>query len=497
MSTAERTVTTAAGMEAEHVLPVARTWVRRARFRYVVLVATGADFLAVLVAQCAALALTANLFTDQRDDMASLFAGVLVLSAFWLGLLALHGAYRRRRVRISARSFGARLKEVVHPLIIGGLVVLLGQEPLTQAFGPGLTEPATVGTFLVLAAVLVPLARLSLNSLRIPGLNRPERTVVVGSGPVGGLIAAKLRRHRGYGIDVVGYLDDAGRELEGYERLGGCADLARLCEELDVNRVLLADPDGGDEQVLDLVRSVRNPSIQVSIVPRHFEVLPSHASVDDLEGIPVLTMPAVRLGFGAGIVKRAADIVLSAAVLLVLAPALAVIAVAIRIDSPGPVLFRQSRRGREGSAFQIVKFRTMVVGAEARRHELQSLNQVDGPLFKLKDGDPRVTRVGSLLRRTSLDELPQLWNVLRGEMSLVGPRPLVVHEADQITGWASRRLDMRPGITGLWQSMGRNDLSYEEMKRLDYLYVTNWSLWWDAKIVARTARVVLTKDGAY
>jgi len=174
-----------------------------------------------------------------------------------------------------------------------------------------------------------------------------------------------------------------------------------------------------------------------------------------------------------------------------------VIALAIRFDSPGRAIFRQPRRGREGRTFRIAKFRTMHVDAEHRRDELLHLNEVDGPLFKVKNGDPRVTRIGGFLRRTSLDELPQLWNVLRGEMSLVGPRPFVVYEADQITGWASRRLDISPGITGLWQVLGRNEIPFEEMVKLDYLYVTNWSLWWDLKILCQTIPVVLGRRGAY
>jgi lipopolysaccharide/colanic/teichoic acid biosynthesis glycosyltransferase len=160
------------------------------------------------------------------------------------------------------------------------------------------------------------------------------------------------------------------------------------------------------------------------------------------------------------------------------------------------VFFRQARRGRRGSTFRIVKFRTMCDRAEDQRFELARLNQVDGPLFKIH-ADPRITRVGSVLRRYSLDELPQLWNVLRGEMSLVGPRPFVLHEASQITGWAERRLDITPGVTGLWQVSGRNDLPFEEMVRLDYVYVTNWSLWWDIKILLRTIPVVLARRGAY
>jgi lipopolysaccharide/colanic/teichoic acid biosynthesis glycosyltransferase len=146
--------------------------------------------------------------------------------------------------------------------------------------------------------------------------------------------------------------------------------------------------------------------------------------------------------------------------------------------------------------FDILKFRTMDVGAEAKRDELLAQNEVDGPLFKMKD-DPRITRVGRFLRRTSLDELPQLFNVLRGEMSLVGPRPFVVAEDAAITGWARRRLDLTPGITGLWQVSGRNDLSLDEMIKLDYLYVTRWSLWWDIRILLKTIPAVLNRHGAY
>jgi lipopolysaccharide/colanic/teichoic acid biosynthesis glycosyltransferase len=190
------------------------------------------------------------------------------------------------------------------------------------------------------------------------------------------------------------------------------------------------------------------------------------------------------------------DVVVSALGLLALSPLLAVIAVAVKLDSRGPVFFRQERHGRGGSIFRIVKFRTMRVGAEQERLALAPMNEVDGALFKMKE-DPRVTRVGRILRRTSLDELPQLWNVLKGEMSLVGPRPFVVHESSQITGWASRRLDITPGITGLWQVLGRTDIPFDEMVKLDYIYVTNWSLFWDLKILFQTIPVVLSRRGAY
>jgi exopolysaccharide biosynthesis polyprenyl glycosylphosphotransferase len=279
--------------------------------------------------------------------------------------------------------------------------------------------------------------------------------------------------------------------------LGSQDDVATLIDDLEVDRVLLASSIGSHEEMLDLVRSVRRPDVQVSIVPRYFEIFNSHATLDDVEGMPVVTLPPMRLGSSARLLKRSFDVFVSATLLLLLSPILAAVAVAIRLDSEGPVLYRQPRRGRFGSTFRIAKFRTMYVGAEQRRAEVLHLNEVDGPLFKIKGQDPRVTRVGRFLRTTSLDELPQLWNVLRGEMSLVGPRPFVIYEADQITGWASRRLDMTPGVTGLWQVLGRNDIPFAEMVKLDYLYVTNWSLWWDLKILCQTIPVVLGRRGAY
>jgi exopolysaccharide biosynthesis polyprenyl glycosylphosphotransferase len=260
---------------------------------------------------------------------------------------------------------------------------------------------------------------------------------------------------------------------------------------------VLASSIAEHERMLDLIRSVRRPDIQVSIVPRYFEIFTSNALLDDVEGMPVVTLPPMRLGRSSRLLKRGFDVVLSSAVLLLVSPLLLAVAIAIRLDSPGGIIYRQPRRGRNGSTFTIAKFRTMAAGAEARRADVLHLNEVDGPLFKVKQGDPRVTRIGGFLRRYSLDELPQLWNVVRGEMSLVGPRPFVVYEADQITGWASRRLDTTPGITGLWQVLGRNDIPFDEMVKLDYIYVTNWSLWWDLKILCQTIPVVLGKRGAY
>ncbi len=280
--------------------------------------------------------------------------------------------------------------------------------------------------------------------------------------------------------------------------LGRTDELTAVIDRLRVDWVVLAFTEWPHERTLDLVREVRRPDVHLSIVPNFYELFASNAALEDIEGVPVVSLPSMQLSRTVRALKRTFDIAASAAGLLALTPVLAVAALAIRLDTQGPIFFRQARHGRAGRPFRIVKFRTMIADAEAQRFALAHLNEMEGggPLFKIHD-DPRITRVGRFLRKWSIDELPQLWNVLRGEMSLVGPRPFVVHESEQITGWASRRLETTPGITGLWQVLGRNDIAFEEMVKLDYVYVTNWSLWWDIKILVQTLPVVLARRGAY
>lgn len=229
----------------------------------------------------------------------------------------------------------------------------------------------------------------------------------------------------------------------------------------------------------------------VRVLPGLWQAEPSPTTV-----CPRLIAPSPAWASWQRVAKRVVDIGLAAALLILTAPLWLIIALAIKLDSPGPVIFRQRRVGKDGRLFTFYKFRGMVADAEARLHEVAHLNEVDGPIFKSRR-DPRVTRVGRVLRRTSLDELPQLWNVLRGEMSLVGPRPPLPMEVAQYEPWQRDRLLAPGGITGLWQVSGRNMLGFEEMVRLDLDYITRWSLWLDLRILARTVRVVLTARGAY
>jgi lipopolysaccharide/colanic/teichoic acid biosynthesis glycosyltransferase len=231
-------------------------------------------------------------------------------------------------------------------------------------------------------------------------------------------------------------------------------------------------------------------------VPRYFELLTWRSGVKEIAGLALIDVAPARLNLGSRIAKRSCDLVVGAVLLTLSAPALVAAAVAIKATSPGPVLFHQQRIGKGGNPFVVYKLRTMANDAEQEHAEFAARRGVDGQLFKL-EADPRVTRVGRFLRRSSLDEVPQLWNVLRGDMALVGPRPFVPSESSSINGFAQRRFEVRPGLTGLWQVSGRSNLSFDELQRLDYLYVASWSLWWDLRILWNTPARVLRGHGAY
>jgi exopolysaccharide biosynthesis polyprenyl glycosylphosphotransferase len=270
-------------------------------------------------------------------------------------------------------------------------------------------------------------------------------------------------------------------------------DLEGKFAELQIHRVVVAPGRVDSDALLHLVRRLNAMSVHVSILPATPPVAGRSVEFDDIHGLALLGARGFGIGRSSRLLKRAFDIVASSIAIVVFAPVLLLIAVAVRLDSPGPPLFRQRRIGRNGEAFEMLKFRSMFEGSEYHREELRELNDADG-LFKI-ERDPRVTRVGRILRRWSLDELPQLINVLRGEMSLVGPRPLVPEEDSMVVGHFRRRLDVAPGITGDWQALGASRIPLREMVRLDYLYVSSWSLWSDARILLRTIPFVLAGRG--
>ena len=331
----------------------------------------------------------------------------------------------------------------------------------------------------------------------IAGLIVPaERCVILGSAEAAHWLSGKLERCRA-AIHVVGRvpLNAEDTSVNELPLLGPFDALDSLLSRYAVDRALIAPSTNDSElELLNVLRVVKRLGVRVSVLPRLFEVVGAAYELDDVEGATLFGVRRHGLSRSSWWIKRSFDLVVSTCVLVLLAPLIAMVAAAIKLDSRGPVFFRQRRVGCEDEVFEIVKFRTMFDGADAEREALAHRNEAGGGLFKIED-DPRITRVGRFLRRTSIDELPQLFNVLRGEMSLVGPRPLVLDEDRLIEGHQRHRLLVPPGATGLWQIFGSARIPLNEMVKIDYLYGANWSLWLDIKILLRTVPVVLGRRG--
>lgn len=325
--------------------------------------------------------------------------------------------------------------------------------------------------------------------------SRPqERCLVVGERDTCERVVSKLDGSRGIAAVVALGLRFQ-TPVEEAEEMAKLAHgrLAQLVADHDLHRLVIAPHDSDAEHILHLVQAANRLGLHISIVPRMLEVVGNSVEFDDLNGLTVLGVKQFGLSRSSRALKRALDLAGATFGLVVLSPLFAILAIAVKLDSDGPVFFAQRRVGQDGRAFDLIKFRTMIDGAHALREDLAHFNEADG-LFKIAD-DPRITRVGKRLRGLSLDELPQLINVLRGQMSLVGPRPLLIDEDERIQGLYRQRLTLTPGMTGRWQILGSARVPLAEMVKLDYLYVTSWSLWNDVKILLRTVPYVLSRRG--
>jgi exopolysaccharide biosynthesis polyprenyl glycosylphosphotransferase len=324
-----------------------------------------------------------------------------------------------------------------------------------------------------------------------------EPALLVGGGEMAEVFVGKLDAHPECGLDVIGLLStshEPGSKVLRLPVLGRTDELASVAIRHGVARVIVSPTGLEEDELKDLLRRCRELSLKLSLLPQLSDVLGPAVEIDDVEGVTVLGVNPPWLPRSSRAVKRTMDLALASVGLLLFAPLMVVVAIAIKLDSPGPLLFRQERVGRAGRRFRLLKFRTMVADAEQRRAELLALS-TDPHWLKLEH-DPRISRVGRHLRHLSIDELPQLWNVLRGEMSIVGPRPLIAAEDALVKGWGRGRLDLTPGITGYWQVLGRTRIPFEEMVKLDYLYVMNWSLWTDLRLIMRTLPTVISRRGA-
>jgi len=334
-----------------------------------------------------------------------------------------------------------------------------------------------------------------------------DRVLVVGLGELGRAVIRNILADPVLGYQVAGYVDDdpdkGSSRLGRIQGLGGIDNLASVIVNNDIDEVIVTLPWMYHRKIMQIIEECERKNVRVRVVPDVFQQRMRRLDFDSLNGIPLIGAGPEELSRAAIILKRSMDLVgvlLALPFLLIL---ILVFGALIKLESPGPVFFTQRRVGKDGREFDVIKFRSMVLGAEQMQKELAHLNEADGPLFKIKEGtepgrrDPRITRVGRFMRRTSIDELPQLLNVLRGEMSLVGPRPGTPGEVQQYKPWQLRRISVRPGITGLWQVSGRSDIPFDEMVLLDIFYIENWSLELDIRILLQTIPAVLMARGAY
>lgn len=403
----------------------------------------------------------------------------------------LFGLYDRDETLLRKTTLD-EVPKLFHLATLCALAAWLGSELIVE--GGFLRRPEALVLWLALLTGLV-LARASARAIALH-LSPVERCLFIGDAGSARTIRSKLTGHHGIKATMVAQLDldkAAPWSTDAFSP-GRLAEIRDLAQQLDVHRAIVAPGNAEAGEMLNLVRTLKAVGVRVSVLPRLLEVVGSSVEFDDLHGVTVMGVRRFDLTRSSAVVKRAFDLLGASLGLLVVSPLLALIAAAIKLDSRGPVFFRQLRVGQHGERFYMLKFRTMIPEAEALKDSLRHRNEAKDGLFKIAD-DPRVTRVGKFLRKSALDELPQLLNILKGEMSLVGPRPLVVEEDQRVEGWHRRRLELMPGMTGHWQILGPSRVPLGEMVAIDYLYVANWSLWKDVKILLRTVPHVLGRRG--
>src|SRR5262245_38873960 len=457
-----------------------------------------ADVVGLTAAFVFAMAVVPSVGTADKVGMHWELALFVASLPIWVVLARIHGLYEGDEER-SDHSTVDDIFGVFQVVTIGTWSFLA----ITYLLGLPHPTIQRLVVFWLTAVALVPLVRVASRTVgrRLDGY--VQNVIIVGTGEVARMVESKVRQHPEYHLNVVGFVDrDDGVSLNGsgqVDLLGATDDLPELVREHAVHRVVIAFCAESHEQTLEVIRELQDTHVQIDIVPRMFEVLGTNAQLHTIEGIPLVGLPTLRLSASSRFLKRTLDLIGAVAGLILLSPVFAAVALCIKLDSRGPVFFRQVRMGAKEQPFRVFKFRTMVNDAERLKADVAHLNmhEKDDPrMFKIPN-DPRITRVGAFLRRTRVDELPQLLNVITGEMSLVGPRPLILAEDQHIERWARRRLELKPGMTGLWQVLGASDIPFDEMTKLDYLYVTNWSLREDLRLIMLTVPALVRPRAAY
>lgn len=412
---------------------------------------------------------------------------ILLLLVTWIATLHVYGLYPRVQRYVTPSTL-----DEIPQLFHAALVAFVISWVLLTAFGgTGLGGPFALIAVVTLALAPVLRAAARATHRRLLG---PERVLIVGSGSTIATVERALAARRD--STLIGHADLPRHWRRGSPASDASAlhELAALVASQHVDRVLLPTHELSDSAVGEFLQWSRGANVSLTVLPEHFDVVGVGATIDQLQGASMVSLQPPMLSRTSRAFKRGLDVVGAAGGLVLLAPLMLVTAITIRLDSRGPVLFRQDRVGRGGRTFQLLKFRTMVPDADAMTEALMTRSS-DPNWLQIED-DPRITRVGRWLRQTSLDEIPQLWNVLVGHMSLVGPRPLSVRDDARVNGFVRGRLDITPGLTGLWQVSGRKSVPFEEMVKLDYLYVNNWSVWGDVKLLLLTLPAVIARRGA-
>jgi exopolysaccharide biosynthesis polyprenyl glycosylphosphotransferase len=457
----------------------------------------------VLLSQLSAVPVNApgRLLTNLQID--SLFPVAVVIA------LASGGVYRVTHRRLQPSAF-LEIRELSFGIGEGCVLALAIGSLLHVLFATSEPYATQLVTAVIVAVATITIGRMLLRSF-LHALTT-TRVLVVGAGTTADRIMLSVRQDAG--MTLVGRIVDSENDSEKNvsdngltDTLGRMADLPRLCRQLDVHRVLVAAQDEFSVETMNIYRKLQD-FVHIAMVPRYYELISWRSSLTDLAGMPFLEIAQPHLSAWDKCMKRAFDLCISSAVLLVTSPLLLVVALGVKLSSPGPVFFHQTRLGRDAEPFTVIKFRSMTTNtavppsvAPDNADDLEDHvpEDFDRPLHEVRrklDESVRITRFGAFLRRTGIDEIPQFINVFKGDMSVVGPRPFIPSESD-VEGWATRRFEVRPGITGLWQVSGRNDLTRNDLVQLDYLYVASWSLWWDLKIMFETPRTMARGIGAY
>jgi len=412
----------------------------------------------------------------------------------WIVALTTQGAYYEFRTKPFVRTiFEVSKSSAITTLILGSLIFLVQLKMTSRLF---------IGIYCASSVLLILTERylmtILLDYFHTRGFNQVN-LLIVGTGKRSIQFIRTVKEHSNWGLSIVGLIDDDhgkfGKVIEGYRVLGRIQDIPFILHRKVIDRVIFVVPRLWLNRIDEAILACEREGIATSISMDLYNLNIAKVRQTDFSGLPLLEFETFSASQLQLFVKRTLDIIFSLSLLILLAPLMLTVAIAIKIESRGPIFFKQLRSGLNGRLFTLYKFRSMVVNAEVKKKNLMKQNEMDGPTFKMKR-DPRITRLGRIIRKMSIDELPQLLNVLLGDMSIVGPRPPLPVEVELYQIWQRRRLSLKPGITCIWQVSGRNNIRFDRWMEMDLEYIDNWSLWLDFKIMFKTFFVVITGYGA-